>query len=242
MEKYLKIKEAADFLGVSALTLRKWDESGKLKPISIDPKNKYRFYSKPQLEKFIEENVFVFAQKWVKKSTAAVLPDFFYCQNTSVFQARLYRLNSDLEKTFGLNGFFSLIVAMAGEIGNNSFDHNLGNWPDMPGIFFGYNLIKKEIVLADRGRGILETLKMARPNLNSDSEALKVAFTEVVSGRAPESRGNGLKFVKKNTENNPISLFFQSGEAELNLAGYNSSLSIKKSLSPFHGCLALIKF
>jgi predicted site-specific integrase-resolvase len=40
MEKHLKINEAADFLAVSALTLRRWDESGKLKPIKIDQINK----------------------------------------------------------------------------------------------------------------------------------------------------------------------------------------------------------
>lgn len=242
MEKYLKISKAAIFLGVSSLTLRKWDESGKLKPISINKNSKYRFYSREQLEKFIEENIFIFAKRWAKKPRASALPDFFYCQNASVFQTRLYRLYADLKRNFGDNLFFSLVVAMAGEIGNNSFDHNLGNWPDMPGIFFGYNLKKREIALADRGRGILETLKTVKPDLNNDSKALRVAFTEIISGRAPESRGNGLKFVKKNTEKNPIDLFFQSGEAELNLAGYSLGLNIKKSLTPFRGCLALIKF
>lgn len=242
IEKYLKIKEAALFLGVSAITLRKWDENGKLKPAKIDQKNQYRFYSREQLEEFIKENVFIFAQKWAKKEIAKNLPDFIYCQNASVFQARLYSLNSDLEKVFGVNLFFSLIVAMVGEIGNNSFDHNLGNWPDMPGIFFGYNLEKREIVLADRGQGILQTLKNVKPGLKNDLDALRVAFTEIISGRAPESRGNGLKFVKKNIEKQPINLFFQSGEAELDLKGYNADLNVKKSHFTFHGCLASIKF
>jgi len=30
--------------------------------------------------------------------------------------------------------------AIAGEIGNNSFDHNIGNWPDMAGIFLDIRL------------------------------------------------------------------------------------------------------
>ena len=34
-----------------------------------------------------------------------------------------------------------LIVAVAGEIGNNSFDHNLGKWPDSPGVFFGFDVV-----------------------------------------------------------------------------------------------------
>jgi len=45
----------------------------------------------------------------------------------------------------------SLIVAITGEIGNNSFDHNLGKWPDEPGVFFGYDIAKGTVVLADRG-------------------------------------------------------------------------------------------
>ena len=48
MEKYLKIKEASIFLGISPLTLRKWDENGKLKPIEINKDNKYRLYSREQ--------------------------------------------------------------------------------------------------------------------------------------------------------------------------------------------------
>jgi len=36
------------------------------------------------------------------------------------------------------------------------------------------------------------------PELSTDEEAVRTAFTKVVSGRAPESRGNGLKFVRKN--------------------------------------------
>ncbi len=84
---------------------------------------------------------------------------------------------------------FSLLVSVAGEIGNNSFDHNLGLWPDTPGVFFGYDLNKKQIVLADRGVGVLKTLKRVRPGLARDADALEVAFTEVISGRAPERQG-----------------------------------------------------
>ena len=48
-------------------------------------------------------------------------------------------------------------VAVAGEIGNNSFDHNLGNWADMIGIFFYYDEKTHTIILADRGQGVLVT-------------------------------------------------------------------------------------
>lgn len=137
---------------------------------------------------------------------------------------------------------FSLVVAVAGEIGNNSFDHNLGNWPDTPGVFFGYDIAKKIIVLADRGQGILTTLKRVKPGLDNDQDALRVAFTEILSGRAPEERGNGLKFVRKVVTENPMGLTFQTGDAELELAKDDDDLDIRKSSPRFHGCLALIKF
>jgi hypothetical protein len=137
---------------------------------------------------------------------------------------------------------FPLIVAVAGEIGNNSFDHNLGNWPDTPGIFFAYDIHKKSVVLADRGLGILTTLKRVKPDLNTDERALEVAFTEIVSGRSPESRGNGLKFVRKIVAENPIGLLFQTGDAELILTKDSDVLDIKSSPQSFHGCLALITF
>jgi len=133
-------------------------------------------------------------------------------------------------------------VAVAGEIGNNSFDHNLGNWPDVPGIFFAYDTQKKVVMLADRGLGILATLKRVKPELNNDKKALEVAFTEILSGRAPESRGNGLKFVRKVVSENPIGLLFQTGDAELILAKDSADLNIGSITSPFRGCLALVTF
>jgi sensor histidine kinase regulating citrate/malate metabolism len=136
---------------------------------------------------------------------------------------------------------FSLIVAVAGEIGNNSFDHNLGNWPDEPGVFFGFDLSKRCIVLADRGQGVLQTLRKVRPEIPDDNEALKVAFTEVISGRAPEERGNGLKFVRNVVAKNDMRLFFKTGEAELEIFD-ESHLVIKKSANPIRGCIVLITF
>ena len=76
--------------------------------------------------------------------------------------------------------------------------------------------------MADRGQGVQKTLKRVRPQIADDEEALKIAFTEIVSGRAPESRGNGLKFVRKIITEvaklAPIKLSFQSGSAVLTLS------------------------
>ncbi|MEK7113477.1 MAG: hypothetical protein AAB873_01480 [Patescibacteria group bacterium] len=134
------------------------------------------------------------------------------------------------------------MVAVAGEIGNNSFDHNLGQWPDIAGIFFGYDLNKRQIVLADRGQGILQTLKRIRPSLIDDKSALEVAFTEIISGREPEERGNGLKFVRSVVTKNLIGLSFQSGNGELELKRDSSNLNLKQAPNYYRGCIALISY
>ncbi len=53
-EIYFSIKEAADILGVSALTLRNWDKSGKF-PAQRHPMNNYRVYKLSALERIIED-------------------------------------------------------------------------------------------------------------------------------------------------------------------------------------------
>ncbi|PIQ74633.1 MAG: hypothetical protein COV85_01060 [Candidatus Portnoybacteria bacterium CG11_big_fil_rev_8_21_14_0_20_44_10] len=170
------------------------------------------------------------------------LPVTFYCSNSSIFQARLAKMQDALMRSGTFDFILPLIVAVAGEIGNNSFDHNLGRWPDIPGIFFGYDIGKRRVVLADRGLGVLATLKRVRPELKNHLEALRVAFTEIVSGRAPEARGNGLKFVRQVVAENPISLFFRSGDAELRLKKDNDQLFITRSHINTHGCFAVIEF
>lgn len=97
-------------------------------------------------------------------------------------------------------------------------------------------------MLADRGLGILATLKKTLPNLSDHSEALKVAFTKTVSGRAPENRGNGLKFVKNVIIKNPIKLYFQTGDAFLNLSEQQKEIEVNKSNEPIRGCLAILDY
>lgn len=164
----------------------------------------------------------------------------FYCPTRDVFEGRLNRMLADLleRKAVGDNNVY-ILSAIAGEIGNNSFDHNLGNWPDVPGIFFAYDFVSGiKIILADRGQGILKTLKRVRPELKNDQEALRVAFTEKISGRAPESRGNGLKFVRESVESREIYLTFTSGNAQ---ADINEEMEIQELKEGISGCLAIIK-
>ncbi|MBX4200276.1 helix-turn-helix domain-containing protein [Candidatus Parcubacteria bacterium] len=53
-EIYFTIKEASEILGVSPLTLRNWDKSGKF-PAQRHPMNNYRVYRLSQLERVIED-------------------------------------------------------------------------------------------------------------------------------------------------------------------------------------------
>ena len=242
--KLLTIGQAAEIIGVSIQTLRRWDNSGKLHSVR-KKKTGNRYYQRDGIDEFIRsnsKNLFSLAKVWVTSKSEVELSSILYCKDSSVFQARLSRLEKDLGEIQRLKETYPLISAIAGEIGNNSFDHNLGNWPDMPGTFFAYNLSKGEIILTDRGQGVLTTLKKARPKLSTHQDALRVAFTEIISGRAPEYRGNGLKFVRNVIATNKISLFFQTGNAQLKIAENSSDLKIGKSNIYLRGCLVLIKF
>lgn len=53
-KKYYTIKQAAKIIGVTPLTLRNWDKSGKLKAYR-HPVNNYRVYKPEQLELFLRK-------------------------------------------------------------------------------------------------------------------------------------------------------------------------------------------
>ncbi len=237
-EELLTIREAAEFLGVSIDTLRRWDKNGKLVAIKKEG-GTHRYYSKNDLEIF-SSDLLKMANDWAV--FGGEISQDFYCSNSAIFQARLIKMQDMLINHEKTNKIFSIIVAIAGEIGNNSYDHNLGNWPDAPGIFFGYDIHKGIIILADRGLGILKTLSRVKPELNNHQDALLTAFTEMISGRSPEERGNGLKFVREVITKNPIDLLFRTGDAELTLRGNSVDLNITKSKMVIQGCLAIIKF
>jgi hypothetical protein len=161
-----------------------------------------------------------------------------YCATRDVFEARFGRM---IRKLFeAREDEASIVSAVVGEIANNSFDHNIGNWKDVPGIFFSYAISDNriEIVLADRGQGIFSTLRKVKPEIKNDQEALKVAFTERISGRAPEKRGNGLKFVRKNVESKKMHLTLYSGKAKAEL---NDQMKIVENAENIEGCLVIIK-
>jgi len=237
--KLISIGEAAKLLGVSIDTLRRWDLTGRLTSIR-DGLRGHRYYHQSDIDKF-SQDISTIAKKWAGDVHAIEPKKDMYCPTRDVFQARLEHFQSELGNIASLNTV-SLITAVAGEIGNNSFDHNLGNWPDITGIFFSYNLYNKNIVLADRGQGVMTTLKRVRPELSNASEALKVAFTETISGRYPEARGNGLKFVRSVVVTNPFTLYFQTGDAWLYLKMNKKYITIKSAKTSIGGCFAIIGF
>lgn len=49
---YLKINEAAEFLGVTPNTLRNWEREKKI-TVYRNPQNSYRLYKKEDLEKLL---------------------------------------------------------------------------------------------------------------------------------------------------------------------------------------------
>lgn len=237
-EELLTITQASEILGVSPDTLRRWDKSGKLTAIRKDG-GTHRYYREKELEVFASD-LMKFASEWI--GDGVEFPGTFYCQTSSIFNAKLTKMEHMLMKKPGFEKLYSLIVLVAGEIGDNSFAHNLGKWPDTPGIFFGYDLEKRIIVLADRGLGILETLRQVRPKLPNHVEAVKVAFTEFVSGRAPEKRGNGLKLVREVVTDQPIDLFYTSGDAEVRMKGSDKVFHVVRGQQILRGCLAKIEF
>jgi len=59
-EGYLRVKEAAELLGVAPNTVRSWGEAGKI-PQYRHPVNNYRLYKRAELERLLKK---------VKRSTS----------------------------------------------------------------------------------------------------------------------------------------------------------------------------
>lgn len=180
---------------------------------------------------------------WLRSENGVI--DFsieWYCETRDIFQARLERLTKSLfEKKIVEEPIVYLLVAVIGEIGNNSFDHNIGNWRDAPGIFFRFEVSDDGgigVVLADRGQGVFNTLHRVKADIRSDGEALTVAFTEKISGRAPENRGNGLKFVRSVVEKNGMQLTFFSGRAKIEV---DQNMEVSELEEEICGSLAIFE-
>lgn len=128
-----------------------------------------------------------------------------HCKMRDEFDAHLSHFTL-MFTNFGMNiEEAQLATALVGELGNNVFDHNLGNWPtDISGaIIAGQNypkLNRLEIVVADPGIGFKKSLIVKKPDLQSETQAIELGL-QGVSGRIGERRGNGLKLIKDWTLN-----------------------------------------
>ncbi len=235
----LNIGEVSKILNVSIQTIRRWDKKGKL--ISERSNSNQRQFNISSIKTLLIKNLFWCAKFWLLEEPSTP-NNQYYCSNRAIFEARNNAMEKLLKSEVG--DIYSIIGSSCGEIGNNSFDHNLGKWKDIPGIYFNYSFNERKIVLADRGQGLLQTLQFILPNLCTHLDALHIAFTEIITGRAPEKRGNGLKYVRRNVENGFFSLTYQSGDAELYLKSGEKydRLIIKKSKIPMNGCIALIEY
>lgn len=239
-DQNIRIGKAAKILGVSVQTLRNWEKSGKLRAGRSG--GKQRFYVLQDLKNFALD-LKMLGLAWATSAIPPELPSEYYCERADRFTSRVTKMGTELQKAENVSeNLASLLTLVAGEIGDNSFAHNVGNWPDVPGLFFGYNTDKRVIVLADRGRGVKTTLQQIRPSIATDTEALNVAFTEIVSGRNPEKRGNGLKVVRGVAESNEIGLLFRSGIGMVSIPLHPGLMHIKMTDGNIRGTYAVIQF
>ena len=193
-------------------------------------------------------NLFFEATNWFYSSDLSeLIASKFLCQTRDVFQSRLDRFFRELLKIgFSINES-GLAVSVIGEIGSNTFDHNLGSWKDQPGCWFETTIEGSVayVIIADRGRGLFGSLKKVAPQLKTDQDAVDIGFEKIISGRAPEKRGNGLKYVRT-VINGDINhrLHFISGQgfAQFGSMKTDFGLAIEKRLigKPGAGTLAFL--
>lgn len=163
------------------------------------------------------------AIEWACAADGVMPPSDFYCETRDVAQARIEKLRITLIHADYSEDIAGLLSAIVGELAGNCFDHNLGKWKDVPGCWLEVASTGMDIraIVADRGQGVLATLQQVVPNLTDADTALRIAFTKTITGRAPEQRGNGLKFVIRSLRrfSSVESFVFISDAAKLEFAG-----------------------
>lgn len=154
-----------------------------------------------------------------------------FSKTRDIFDARLMTYNNRTK-----NWLFGAVI---GELGANTFDHNFSFKSDSPkGIFCDFESRKSHVFMCDFGSGLKSTLSRVIKNIDSDEKAMETAFTKPISGRAPEMRGNGLKFVISSVVENGWNLFYQSGNAicKVDKNGYE----FEKSDFYHEGCFCIL--
>ncbi|MDO8512050.1 MAG: hypothetical protein Q7S57_02160 [bacterium] len=155
---------------------------------------------------------------WAKENFVNEPPPQYYCPTRDIADGRLPKLYQEAIANGLAEEKTALLTALAAELTTNCFDHNLGSWKDISGCWFSFEVQNNvlRIIIADRGQGVLRSLQQADKNLTSHHDALIVALTKQISGRQPENRGRGLKFIMKslNQEFPEAHFFIQTGDAK----------------------------
>ena len=159
--------------------------------------------------------------------------NFFYSENRGEAAGRLSKVYTFLKTKNFSEPILSRMVACVGEILNNSFDHNLGYWNGKPGCVLGLWADQGTILMGivDRGRGIVASLKSALEPSLKPKDILNAAFEKIVSGRAPEKRGNGLKFVRSQIqafEKNSLFCFSAGEHYQVGPAFFKATVDMQK--------------
>lgn len=180
------------------------------------------------------------AFEWVNSEKGETPPSDFFCPTRDIAQARVEKIPAVLSSVGWSEDLAGLFSATVGELVGNCFDHNVGQWRDVSGCWLETKIKEDsvEVFIADRGQGVLASLKHVLPDLDDPIEAIKKAFTEKITGRAPEKRGNGLKFVLRSLQKIPdVKTFvFVSDSAKLffdgliDISGIDSCLERTKSI------------
>ncbi len=132
--------------------------------------------------------------------------EILHCEFRDALEAQLSSKIRRMFRHFGLNELDEArATALVGELGNNVFDHNDGQWPSsIRGAIIlaqhNPNKHRIEIVVADPGIGFSGSLRAANKSIASDEDAIVLGMSGV-TGRVGESRGNGLKVIQDWTIN-----------------------------------------
>jgi hypothetical protein len=229
----------AESLGISAQALhrhlRALKETGVLEAHGRAPYTQYALAGVPDFET---------AFSWSKTPRLSVSPKDTVCESRDQLAARLPRLKSLVQAGVPERSI-PLIIAALGEVGNNSFDHNLGQWKDVPGCWLELQITGKLLwaCVIDRGQGVFRSLSRFHREIKDDQSALEAAFEKIISGRAPEQRGNGLKFVRNlilSSSGNGIACGSGSGRVQYGDEGPRALNLLEKNLKRIDGTFTLL--
>ncbi|MEK7459646.1 MAG: hypothetical protein AAB636_01105 [Patescibacteria group bacterium] len=198
-------------MGIVCLLLIERQSLADKKVILPKQENLLRYLKRMHLGEILGELGYTEAFEILKQITVPEsenlnVQEIVHCRYNDEFSSRLGRFER-MFKNFGLNEEDTKrALVIVGELGNNVFDHNLGNWPtNFSGAIItahNYPETKRiEFVVGDAGVGFLGSLQNAFPNLSDDVEAIKKGL-EGYTGRVGENRGNGLKTIQDWTINN----------------------------------------